>query len=33
MKLKDEIIRIENQTNQIQNIREDITDLMKNLEV
>lgn len=33
MKLKDEIIRIENQSNEIQNIRDDIIDVMKNLEV
>lgn len=33
MKIKDEIIRIENQTKEIQNIRDDITNIMKNLEV
>lgn len=33
MKQKDEIIQIEQQSKQIQNIRDDIVDIMNNLEV
>lgn len=33
MKQKDEIIQIEKQSKQIQNIRDDIIDIMNNLEV
>ncbi len=33
MKQKDEIIQIEQQSKQIQNIRDDIIDIMNNLEV
>lgn len=33
MKLKDEIIQIEQQTNKIKDIRNDISDLLTNMEV
>lgn len=33
MKLKDEIIQIEQQTKQIKDIKNDITDLLTNMEV